>query len=87
MTRRQWATVAFIVLCVVLVAAAVSLNSGWMLGSGRQVVPLVLGASDLDGLVQVREGLADGDRVVLYSEKALTARSRVRVVERIGGAP
>jgi RND family efflux transporter MFP subunit len=60
----------------------------WRIRDGElRFVPLVLGASDLDGLVQVREGLADGDRVVLYSEKALTARSRVRVVERIGGAP
>lgn len=60
----------------------------WRIGDGElRFVPLVLGATDLDGLVQVREGLADGDRVVLYSEKALTARSRVRVVERIGGAP
>jgi hypothetical protein len=59
----------------------------WRIRDGElRFVPLVLGASDLDGLVQVREGLADGDRVVLYSEKALTARSRVRVVERIGGA-
>lgn len=60
----------------------------WRMGDGElRFVPLVLGATDLDGLVQVREGLADGDRVVLYSEKALTARSRVRVVERIGGTP
>lgn len=44
MTRRQTATAAFIVLCVVLVAAAVSLNIGWMLGTGRQLLPLVLGA-------------------------------------------
>lgn len=44
MTRRQTATVAFIVLCVVLVAAAVSLNVGWILASGREVLPLVLGA-------------------------------------------
>jgi two-component system, OmpR family, sensor histidine kinase SenX3 len=44
MTRRQTATVVFIVLCVVLVAAAVSLNIGWMLGSGRQMLPLVFGA-------------------------------------------
>lgn len=44
MTRRQTATVVFIVLCVVLVAAALSLNVGWMLGSGREVLPLVLGA-------------------------------------------
>jgi signal transduction histidine kinase len=43
MTRRQTATVAFVVLCVVLVAAAVSLNIGWILGAGRQLLPLVLG--------------------------------------------
>jgi signal transduction histidine kinase len=43
MTRRQTATVAFIVLCVVLVAAAVSLNIGWILVNGRQIIPLVLG--------------------------------------------
>jgi signal transduction histidine kinase len=42
-TRRQTATVAFIVLCIVLVAAAVSLNIGWILVSGRQIIPLVLG--------------------------------------------
>lgn len=43
MTRRQTAIVVFIVLCVVLVAAAVSLNVGWILVSGRRLWPLVLG--------------------------------------------
>jgi signal transduction histidine kinase len=42
MTRRQTATVIFIVLCVVLVAAAVSLNVGWVL-RGQRLLPLVLG--------------------------------------------
>jgi signal transduction histidine kinase len=42
MTRRQTATVVFIVLCVVLVAAAVSLNVGWIL-RGQRLLPLVLG--------------------------------------------
>jgi signal transduction histidine kinase len=42
-TRRQTATIVFIVLCVVLVAAAVSLNVGWILVSGRRLLPLVLG--------------------------------------------
>jgi signal transduction histidine kinase len=42
MTRRQTATAIFIVLCVVLVAAAVSLNVGWVL-RGQQLLPLVLG--------------------------------------------
>lgn len=44
-----------------------------------------LGASDLNGYVQVREGLNNGDQVVTYSEKALTARSRVHIVDRIPG--
>ena len=43
MTRRQTAIVVFIVLCVVLVAAAVSLNVGWILVNGRRLLPLVLG--------------------------------------------
>lgn len=48
-------------------------------------VPLKLGASDLNGYVQVREGLKEGDQVVAYSEKALTVRSRIHVVESIPG--
>ena len=43
MTRRQTATAVFIVLCVVLVAAAVSLNVGWIL-QGERLVTVVLGA-------------------------------------------
>ena len=45
MTRRQTASIVFVVLCVVLVAAAVTLNIGWILANGRRVVPLVLGVS------------------------------------------
>jgi signal transduction histidine kinase len=42
-TRRYTATIAFVVLCVILVAAAISLNVGWILVNGRQILPLVLG--------------------------------------------
>jgi two-component system sensor histidine kinase SenX3 len=42
-TRRQIAIVVFIVLCVVLVAAALSLNVGWIIVNYRRVLPLVLG--------------------------------------------
>jgi len=42
-TRRQTATIVFVVLCVVLVTAAVVLNIGWVLVSGRRILPLVLG--------------------------------------------
>lgn len=45
MTRRQTASIVFVVLCVVLVAAAVTLNIGWILVNGRRVAPLVLGVT------------------------------------------
>lgn len=58
----------------------------WMIVDGDiQFSPISLGASDLDGAVQVSEGLKQGDQVVAYSEQALTARSRIHVVERIPG--
>lgn len=47
--------------------------------------PVKLGTSDLNGYVQVREGLKNGDQIVTYSEKALTARSRIHVVDHIPG--
>ncbi len=58
----------------------------WQLVDGElQFSPVTLGASDLDGHVQVVMGLADGDEVVLHSEKALSQRSRIHLVERIPG--
>ena len=58
----------------------------WQLVDGElQFSPVTLGASDLDGHVQVVTGLADGDAVVLHSEKALSQRSRIHLVERIPG--
>ena len=47
--------------------------------------PVKLGVSDLNGYVQVREGLKNGELVVAYSEKALTAHSRIHVVDHIPG--
>lgn len=49
-------------------------------------IPVKLGRADLDGHVQVVEGLKEGDRIVVYSEKALGPRSRIHVVDRIPGA-
>lgn len=45
--------------------------------------PLTLGRSDLYGNVQVINGLDERDRVVVYSEKALSTRSRIHIVERL----
>lgn len=59
----------------------------WKLGEDGALafVPLTLGRGDLDGWVQVAQGLAAGERIVVYSEKALGARSRIHVVDRIAG--
>lgn len=56
-----------------------------IVGGDLRFTPVKLGAFDLDGYVQVREGLKNGDQVVAYSEKALTARSRIHVVDQIPG--
>lgn len=56
-----------------------------IVGGDLRFTPVKLGAVDLDGYVQVREGLKNGDQVVAYSEKALTARSRIHVVDSIAG--
>ena len=43
MTRRQKAIAFFVALCVLLVAAALSLNIGWIVINARRVTPLILG--------------------------------------------
>ena len=54
----------------------------WRLQDGKPAFAAVrLGASSLEGQVQVLHGLQAGDTVVVYSQKALSADSRVQVVE------
>jgi HlyD family secretion protein len=65
----------------------------WRLVSGKPVFTAVrLGASSLDGQIQVLDGLKAGDEVVVYSQKTLTGSSRVQVVDSLvkaaaGAAP
>ncbi|MBW7911360.1 MAG: efflux RND transporter periplasmic adaptor subunit [Alphaproteobacteria bacterium] len=59
----------------------------WKIRDAKPVfVPVTLGAADLEGYVQVREGLSGGEQIVVYSEKALSANSRIHVVDAIRGA-
>lgn len=53
---------------------------------GLQFTPVRLGQAGLDGQVQVLEGLKAGDTVVVYSEKALTPGSRIKVVDKLAGS-
>jgi HlyD family secretion protein len=65
----------------------------WRLQNGKPAfAPVRLGASGLDGRIQVLEGLKTGDEVVVYSQKALTEGARVQVVDALvkaasGSAP
>lgn len=59
----------------------------WRLQSGKPVfTALRLGASSLDGQVQVLDGLKAGDEVLVYSQKTLTAGTRVEVVDSLAKA-
>ncbi|WEN14499.1 efflux RND transporter periplasmic adaptor subunit [Rhodanobacter sp. AS-Z3] len=58
----------------------------WQLkDGGLHFTPVELGAADLDGNVQISKGLKAGDRVVVYSEKALNSHSRIHVVQHLVG--
>jgi multidrug efflux pump subunit AcrA (membrane-fusion protein) len=58
----------------------------WMVEDGKlRFAPVKVGASDLDGHVQILEGLKAGDRIVAYSQRALNSRSRIKVVHRLPG--
>jgi RND family efflux transporter MFP subunit len=60
----------------------------WQIEDGKPAfVAVQLGRANLDGQVQVLQRLKDGDRIVVYSEKALTPNSRIHIVERIPGTP
>lgn len=56
----------------------------WLIEDDKlRFAPVKVGATDLDGRVQILEGIKVGERVVVYSQRALGSRSRVKVVERL----
>ena len=58
----------------------------WLVDAGAlRFAPVRLGPSSLDGRVSVTAGLQAGDMVVLYSEKELSAGSRIKVVSALDG--
>lgn len=73
---------------VILPLAALQVRDGqrgvWLLPNTdarrAQFVPLKLGRHDLEGRVQVLEGIEPGDVVVLYRSKLITEHTRLRLV-------
>ena len=58
----------------------------WLVEGKRLVFRAVRpGLRDLDGHAQVLEGLAAGQRILVFSEQAVSSHSRIHVVERIAG--
>jgi HlyD family secretion protein len=58
----------------------------WVVEDGSlRFAPIKTGATDLEGRVQILQGLSGGEQVVVYSFKALDANSRIKVVDRIVG--
>jgi HlyD family secretion protein len=54
----------------------------WRLKNGRpEFTPVQLGTQSLDGQVQVLKGLEKSDKVVVYSQKALSSGARISVVD------
>ena len=60
----------------------------WKLKDGKPRLILVkLGDTGLDGTVQILDGLAAGDEVVIHSERELNEGTRIKVVSQIVGKP
>ncbi|MCW8856212.1 MAG: efflux RND transporter periplasmic adaptor subunit [Kangiella sp.] len=58
----------------------------WKIVDGDlEYAPVSIGATDLDGLVEIKSGISLGDSVVLHSEKGLAPNSRIKVVESLIG--
>jgi RND family efflux transporter MFP subunit len=49
--------------------------------------PISMGIADLEGYVQIKQGLNPGDQIVVYSENPIHAQSNFKVVEHIPGMP
>jgi RND family efflux transporter MFP subunit len=62
-----------------------SLGVWQIINDDLRFTPVLLGRGDLEGYMQVREGIKAGDQVVVYSANTLTRRSRIEVVDHIPG--
>jgi hypothetical protein len=58
----------------------------WLInGNSIKFAPIKMGATDLDGRVQILEGVEPGAQVAVYSGRSLGTHTRVKLVERLPG--
>lgn len=61
-------------------------NGVWKLKDGKpSLAPVKLGNTSLDGQVQILDGLAEGDEIVIHSERDLGEGGRIKVVSQLVG--
>lgn len=59
-------------------------NGVWAIRDGDPVfVPVTLGSEDVDGWVQILDGLSEGEQIVVHSAAQLGRNSRISVVDRL----
>ena len=53
---------------------------------GKPVLAAIkVGQSGLDGVVEVLSGIAEGDEIIVHSERELREGGRIKVVEQLAG--
>lgn len=60
----------------------------WVIENGKiRFAPVKTGATDLEGRVQILEGIKIADQVVVYRQSSLGLRSRIKIVDRLTEKP
>ena len=60
----------------------------WKLKDGKpSLTPVKLGSTSFEGNVQILEGLAVGDEVIIHSERDLNESARIKIVSQLMGKP
>lgn len=61
-----------------------SKNGVWLVRENKPAfVPVHPGTSDLDGRVQISEGLEEGDQIIVYSQREISEGCRIKIVDRL----
>ncbi len=61
-------------------------NGVWIINKKTKkptMKPVRTGVADLDGFVQIIEGLAEGDQIIVYSKSEISEGSRIKIVEQL----
>ena len=59
-------------------------HGAWLVRENKPVfVPVHPGTSDLDGRVQISDGLKEGDQIIVYSQREISEGSRIKIVDQL----